>query len=76
MPIIQQCNSKTEQGTEFGHDVLATTQVCNSVDCIAEANWPVKNVVGIGGGHSFFADALVNRTELYVQVVDVDLEVI
>lgn len=76
MPIIQQCNSKTEQETEFCYDVFVTRQVRDSVNCIAGADFSLKTAVDIGGGFSFFTEALANKTGLHVQVVDVDLEVV
>ena len=72
MQPIQQIILKKTQVEQFYHDVFVTTQVKDFVDVVKQLPSPVVKVTDIGGGCGFFADALAQRQEFAVEVIDMD----
>lgn len=72
MSAIQQRVLKTEQVAEFYHDVFVTTQVRDFTDFMSLTKLSINNVVDIGGGCGFFANALAKKTGVEARVIDMD----
>jgi hypothetical protein len=72
MQSIQQIVLKKAQVEQFYHDVFVTTQVRDFVDVVKQLPSPVVKVTDVGGGCGFFADALAQRQEFAVEVIDMD----
>ena len=72
MSEIQQRVLNIKQVEEFYHDMFVTSQVQDFISLIDEVRLPIRKIVDIGGGCGFFADALIQKTGLDAQVVDMD----
>lgn len=72
MTEVQQSVLKIQQIEKFYHNLFVKTQVEDFTDIIGEWKLPYKQVVDIGGGCDFFANALAQQLELHTKVIDTD----
>jgi hypothetical protein len=72
MDTIQQRVLTKDQVEQFYHDVFVTTQIKDFLGVMDEAGLPPCDVIDIGGGVGFFAEALAKASANRPEVVDMD----
>lgn len=63
---------RADQVEAFYHDVFVTSQLEHFQALVSKAGNPIGTVVDVGGGQGYFAEALQERLDLSVQVLDSD----